>query len=705
MTNKKWMPIAAVLVLCLSLLSPQWRDVHAETVSVETAYFYDVPEQQGQYFNAEPLDGEEFKDQLIAAFAPAEIPAEIQAYLNTTYAGLLADLNARYAEVNTLFNNQQMTASVYSTYFTAVARFRFDAYNSFVPLYNQYLSGRAGISVNSIISSLLSTRILYNPYHYLGYTKIDDLYNDEHTINDVYTRVYNGLSSLSADPAVLQAKTLEILTEAVSDWIKRLDLDYLQAYQDQVNQYITSLNEIGYKVNIDGTPTLDGSGTQPVDASNVANMGSLSLNSYFHTMNLDSTLSQFMTPEEVYQSAGFQSLVIAAMDPLTQLTSTSQADVVNALRDVIINQYQALSMPGASAQPITMSLSNLLSEYAYNAYDNGLELLPLTSWIDPSTQETPYDTGRSLNYQIVPSVDLTETLNTEVSRTIHYQFDNGVLAAADVVQTAHFTGHRNLLTDETTWDNPQIELPGLTNPTLTYPDPNYQVTVPDLSPASLIVTPDNANGKFTLEPQQVIYRYQKDDAPVQTGQVHVLYQDENGTALTAEILLSGKIGDAYTTAALQIGGYTLIEIPQNATGTYTIAPTTVIYRYSKDTSPAESGQVSVLYLDINGKALAPAITLSGPIGEAYQTQSIAIAGYQLLETPSNAQGTYQETVQTVTYQYQPIIPPTDPTEPTDPSQPTIPDTGVSSWLWLNLVAMGLLIELYVIAVRRKPADH
>ena len=59
------------------------------------------------------------------------------------------------------------------------------------------------------------------------------------------------------------------------------------------------------------------------------------------------------------------------------------------------------------------------------------------------------------------------------------------------------------------------------------------------------------------------------------------YQDENGNALTADEILSGKIGDGYVTAAKEIKGYELKSRPSNAVGFFSKDSKNVIYVYSK----------------------------------------------------------------------------------------------------------------------------
>lgn len=72
------------------------------------------------------------------------------------------------------------------------------------------------------------------------------------------------------------------------------------------------------------------------------------------------------------------------------------------------------------------------------------------------------------------------------------------------------------------------------------------------------------------------------DPPVPTGEVTIRYQDTEGTTLSENEVLSGPIGEAYASTAKDIQGYTLTEVPENATGVFTALPITVTYIYEEE---------------------------------------------------------------------------------------------------------------------------
>ncbi|WP_308440036.1 MucBP domain-containing protein [Levilactobacillus wangkuiensis] len=82
--------------------------------------------------------------------------------------------------------------------------------------------------------------------------------------------------------------------------------------------------------------------------------------------------------------------------------------------------------------------------------------------------------------------------------------------------------------------------------------------------------------------------------------------------------------------------------------------------------------VTVTYQDEQGQELAASQTLNGDIGDAYQTEAATIPGYELTETPVNAQGTFGEEPITVTYIYRkPVpVPPVTPPVPNPTPNPT-----------------------------------
>ena len=164
----------------------------------------------------------------------------------------------------------------------------------------------------------------------------------------------------------------------------------------------------------------------------------------------------------------------------------------------------------------------------------------------------------------------------------------------------------------------------------------------------LVATPENATGAFATDTQTVIYQYARSDA----GNITVKYQDANGTTLALDDVLNGnhQLGRPYQTSAKTIENYRLIQTPANATGQFSDQAQTVIYVYTR----ADAGNITVQYLDENGKQLAADSVLSGQgqLGLPYETSPLNINGYTVKSTQGNTTGTYTVQPQRVVYIYE-----------------------------------------------------
>ncbi|MBC2207647.1 MucBP domain-containing protein [Listeria booriae] len=129
--------------------------------------------------------------------------------------------------------------------------------------------------------------------------------------------------------------------------------------------------------------------------------------------------------------------------------------------------------------------------------------------------------------------------------------------------------------------------------------------------------------------------------------VTVRYTDTEGTSIHADTTLTGLFTEPYTSTAVSVPGYTLKTSPANATGTYSEKAQTVTYVYEK----IATGPVTVQYVDEQGESIASTEVLTGDFGKAYTSKAQHIAGYVLLETPTNATGVFTDQAQMVTYVY------------------------------------------------------
>ena len=167
---------------------------------------------------------------------------------------------------------------------------------------------------------------------------------------------------------------------------------------------------------------------------------------------------------------------------------------------------------------------------------------------------------------------------------------------------------------------------------------------------------ENAEGTITEETITVIYVYEKT-----TGKVIVQYlEKDTNKVLALEEEITGNIGDEYYTDRKIINNYQSAEPePDNKTGVITEETIIVIYYYEK----ISSGDVIVKYVDIdtdeeityigeNGEETTYGYTITGNVGDNYETEQKEIPYYKFIESTPNTTGQLTEAGDTVIYYYQ-----------------------------------------------------
>lgn len=173
---------------------------------------------------------------------------------------------------------------------------------------------------------------------------------------------------------------------------------------------------------------------------------------------------------------------------------------------------------------------------------------------------------------------------------------------------------------------------------------NYQTTEKTITNYKLKEIEGQASGQFGDSDTTVTYVYEKaDGAPVT-----VKYIDGDGNELATSDTLNGKIDAPYQSTAKSLSGWTVKTTPANANGVFTDTNQTVTYVYEK----ADGAPVTVKYLDSDGNELATPDTLNGKIDAPYQATAKSLSGWVVKTTPANANGTFTDTNQTVTYVYE-----------------------------------------------------
>ncbi|MDB1691752.1 MucBP domain-containing protein [Enterococcus casseliflavus] len=186
----------------------------------------------------------------------------------------------------------------------------------------------------------------------------------------------------------------------------------------------------------------------------------------------------------------------------------------------------------------------------------------------------------------------------------------------------------------------------------------YQLTIEDytLDESRL---PENLKGVFGETAQTVTYIYTKNLIPA--ADVTVEYVDTEGNEIHAAEKISGNVGDTYDASTeqyqLTIEGYSLdkTQLPENSKGVFCETAQTITYIYKKNPIPA--ADVTVEYVDTEGKEIHSSQTISGNVGNTFDASTdqykLSIDGYTLdkSQLPENSKGTFSEKAQTVTYIY------------------------------------------------------
>ena len=170
---------------------------------------------------------------------------------------------------------------------------------------------------------------------------------------------------------------------------------------------------------------------------------------------------------------------------------------------------------------------------------------------------------------------------------------------------------------------------------------------------------------------------------------------EAGTTLTSVGTVTGEFGAVATSASgkRQVYAFTWDATQWEDGKDLPATDDKTIQLTLKVKAPeVRTGTVTVKYVDEDGKEIAESVTLTGNVGDAYETAAKDIEGYELKATPANAKGAYTEADQTVTYVYQKVTEPTG--EPTDkpgkPGKTTKPGKGGKSLSKTGAAVLPLL---------------
>ncbi|MGX7137691.1 MucBP domain-containing protein [Enterococcus silesiacus] len=209
-----------------------------------------------------------------------------------------------------------------------------------------------------------------------------------------------------------------------------------------------------------------------------------------------------------------------------------------------------LAIIGINGNPVSVNYQNSTSHFKFeNGKFIGNDLIPgqtyaiKYSFVDTSINHAGRLTGNA-------TIDVQIPLIQGAEVTVKYEDTEGnELAPAEI-----FSGNLG-----ETYTSEQLEIPGYT----------FKEVL------------GNASGEFTSEAQTVMYIYTK--TPVKGADVTVKYEDTEGNELAVKVL-SGNLGDPYTSEQLAIEEYVFKNIKGNPTGKFTAEAQKITYVYTKQTA-------------------------------------------------------------------------------------------------------------------------
>ena len=342
------------------------------------------------------------------------IPDYINTFLNKDLNQTKKDIIEEISKQNA---KESVLASDLEEHYNELYSIQYDLYNNIRKAYNQYL-----VDENfdeNIASELLNyvsdsfDIFIGNVYYYkLGDFQIVGFSEDNSSLSNAYDRVYEKLSEDIEDESRIEEKTYKTIKNSVFDWVKETGMDYIKGYIGQVNQYYQILKEWGYVYDIendnvvnkyrDKLPTKH----RELELKDLKKVGFFSLDPDFLEISIDSEKNEFLEPEDIWNSDGFQYLVDSVVTNWNDMEGMSKENTVKSSLEVIESQYYKLCIPGASSQPINMALPDVmekfLGEFNYSI-EYKYELPEITSW-QTEDGKLPYDIYRKENFLKVPYV-------------------------------------------------------------------------------------------------------------------------------------------------------------------------------------------------------------------------------------------------------------------------------------------------------------
>ena len=170
---------------------------------------------------------------------------------------------------------------------------------------------------------------------------------------------------------------------------------------------------------------------------------------------------------------------------------------------------------------------------------------------------------------------------------------------------------------------------------------NVTLTDPSVTGYALVSRPSTTTYTYAQADQTATYGFRK------ISNLVINYIDANTNEVLVTQTVQLKEGDSYTATMRDIPGYQNTLKPTSETITMGRTDTELVYAYKKI-----SDGVDVKYVDqVTGAEIADAEHKDGLEKDAYTTTAKTIDGYQLVVTPTNANGNMAVDLIIVTYEY------------------------------------------------------
>lgn len=157
----------------------------------------------------------------------------------------------------------------------------------------------------------------------------------------------------------------------------------------------------------------------------------------------------------------------------------------------------------------------------------------------------------------------------------------------------------------------------------------YETTPMEIGKYNLVYVPDNQNGIYSRENNEIVYKYRK-----KSGGLVVKYIDKDLDKELDSYMLDGNSGDNYIINRKEFENYNFVEIIGEEIGKLSENKKEVILYYTRKT-----GKVVIKYIDVVGNVLLKD-EITGKVEEQYKVDSKEIEGYNIITVPEKTEGTF-----------------------------------------------------------------